>query len=511
MLPVLNAAQMRAADRHTIDVLGLPDEELMERAGAAVARVLDEEFGDARPAVLCGRGNNGGDGFAVARRMLSLRPLVLLFGRRADVTGGAGRHLARLEAAGGTVRELVDEAAWSVLRPEVLACGVIVDALLGTGLRAAPTGVIGRAIRDLRECDNRPPIVAVDIPSGLSSDTGAIQWPALDALVTVAIAAPKYGHVLPPSSDRVGRLLVADIGIPREVCAADAQLFLLEAQDVALVYPERTHGGHKGDYGHVLVLGGSVGKTGAVALTAHAALRAGAGLVTVVTPEAALPLLVAQARPEVMTEPLPSGWTTAGLERALELAAACDAVVLGPGLGRGSGAVDFVHGLMRSCECPLLVDADALNALAQGRGMPERSLPTVLTPHPGEMARLMGTETSQIQARRLESARELAQRNRVHVVLKGQRTLIAAPGGRAAVNPTGNPGMATAGTGDVLSGVIGALLARGTGAWEAATAGVYLHGLAGDLGARRLGQESLLAGDVIAALPEALRAIRQAE
>ena len=306
--------------------------------------------------------------------------------------------------------------------------------------------------------------------------------------------------------------MVADIGIPREVCESAAHLWLLERADAALAWPERHPAGHKGSYGHLLVLAGSVGKTGAAALCAHAALRSGVGLVTVATPAEALPLLVAQARPEVMTEPLAEGWTKAGLERALALAEERDAVALGPGLGRPEAATGFVHAFLERCPRPVLVDADALNALAHhGGSLPPRAAATLLTPHPGEMARLVGGDTREVLARRLESAGELAGRAGVFVVLKGQRTLVAGPDGRVAVNPTGNPGLATAGTGDVLSGVAGALLARGSSGWEAATAGVYLHGLAGDLAARRLGQESLMAGDVIAALPEAIRLLREPE
>ena len=517
MLPVLTAAQMRAADRHTIEVLGVKGERLMEAAGSAVARLVADEFPDARPAVLCGKGNNGGDGFVAARRLLgrrplSRRPLVLLFGHAADVKGDARTHLFKLKTSGGEVREVADLAAWEAARAEVLACGVLVDALLGTGLRAAPAGLLGRVIADLERSPSRPPIVAVDLPSGLSSDGGALEWPALSAAVSVTFAAPKHGHVLPPACDRVGRLVVADIGIPREVCESAAHLWLLERADAALAWPERRPAGHKGSYGHLLVLAGSPGKTGAAALCAHAALRSGVGLVTVATPAEALPLLVAQARPEVMTEPLAEGWTKAGLERALALAEERDAVALGPGLGRPEAAAGFVHAFLERCPRPVLVDADALNALAHhGGALPRRAAATLLTPHPGEMARLVGGDTREVLARRLESAGELAGRAGVFVVLKGQRTLVAGPDGRVAVNPTGNPGLATAGTGDVLSGVAGALLARGSSGWEAATAGVYLHGLAGDLAARRLGQESLMAGDVIAALPEAIRLLREPE
>jgi NAD(P)H-hydrate epimerase len=297
---------------------------------------------------------------------------------------------------------------------------------------------------------------------------------------------------------------------------ASARLWLLEAADAARAFPRRALGAHKGDFGHLLLVGGSVGKTGAVALAATAALRSGAGLVTVAMPAPALPI-VAAARPEVMTEPLaatPSGSMAVGaVERALDLAGGRDAVVLGPGLGQDPETRAFVRGFIQRCSLPLVIDADGLNALAGHAQEPaavrlmQREHPTVATPHPGEMARLAGGTSSGIQKRRLEAARALAVETGAVVVLKGQRSIIAERSGRAAVNPSGNPGLATAGTGDVLSGIAGAFLARGHDAWLSATAAVYLHGHSGDRAAERVGVESLVAGDVIEALPEAIRGV----
>jgi NAD(P)H-hydrate epimerase len=432
------------------------------------------------------------------------------------VRGDARLHMGVLERSGGAIVEVPDEAAWAKVRERILAADVVVDAILGTGLHQAPSGIAGRAVSELSGA-SAPAVLAVDVPSGVPSDSGEVAWESVRAALTVTFAAPKYGHLLPPACDRVGRLIVADIGIPRSFLS-NASVWLLEPADAGSAWGTREPGSHKGSYGHVLVIAGSTGKTGAAVLTGTAALRAGAGLVTVATPAPALPL-VAGARAELMTEPLPAGPTGAvnaeAVERALALAASRDAVVLGPGLSQEPGTREFVREVVRRCPVPLLVDADGLNALAASTrpaveaavSALRRSAPTVVTPHPGEMARLAGSSTAEVQRRRLETARSFALQTGAVVVLKGHRTVVADPDGRAAINPTGNPGMATGGTGDVLAGVIGALLARGREAWTAAAAGVYAHGLAGDVAASRRGPESLLAGDVVAALSRAIRSL----
>jgi NAD(P)H-hydrate epimerase len=320
--------------------------------------------------------------------------------------------------------------------------------------------------------------------------------------------------VLPPGCDHAGELVVAEIGIPASaVERTTPTVWLLEAADAAAAYPRRRRGAHKGDFGHVLVIAGSPGKTGAAVLAASAALRGGAGLVTVATASSALPMVVAAAPPEIMTEGLTS--SSAGpldrpaAMRALALAETRDAVVLGPGLGADPATQAFVRELVRECPVPLVIDADGLNALGASPGaeFTRRDRATVLTPHPGEMARLLGSTAADVQRQRVDSARGLAAATGAVVVLKGERTLIADGGGRVAVNPTGNPGMATAGTGDVLAGLVGALLARRAGAWTAATGAVYVHGAAGDQAAERVGEESLTAGELLAALPAALRSL----
>jgi len=335
----------------------------------------------------------------------------------------------------------------------------------------------------------------------------------------VTFGAPKRGHVLPPACDHVGELVVADIGISAEsLAAANPSLFLLEDADAAEAFPLRRRGAHKGDFGHVLIVAGSVGKTGAAVLAAGGALRAGAGLVTVATPEPCLPV-VAAARPEAMTEPLPAtlagGLDEAGLARLLDLAGGRDAVVLGPGLGQEPGTRALVRAFVRECPVPLVIDADGLNALAATAGDPaaldalRRDSVTVLTPHPGEMARLAGGTAAEVQRERPEKALALARATGAIVVLKGERTLVAEASGRAAVAATGNPGMATGGTGDVLAGIVGSLLAR-HGALLSATAAVVVHGRAGDIAARERGEEGMTAGDVVEALPAAIESVRRA-
>jgi hydroxyethylthiazole kinase-like uncharacterized protein yjeF len=522
VIPVLTAAEMRRADRRTIDEVGLPGAVLMENAGAAVARVVAERFPAraARAIVLCGRGNNGGDGLVVARRLAPLGARAFLLGPRDGVKGDALLHLRACERSGGRVVEVRDEGEWASARRAVEEAELIVDAVLGTGLESEPRGLAAEAIAAMAgRFEAGVPVVAVDVPSGLVSDHGNVGWTATRATLTVTLAAPKWCHVLPPACVHAGELVVADIGIaPDSLAASSPCLFLLEETDAAAAFPVRRRGAHKGDFGHVLVVAGSVGKTGAAALAAGGALRAGAGLVTVATPEPCLPT-VAALRAEVMTEPLASteggGLAEAALERLVELAGERDAVVLGPGLGQEPQTRELVRSFVRACPVPLVVDADGLNALAPvggregAKGALRRDAPTVFTPHPGEMARLVGRTAGEVQQERPQTAARLSQATGAVVVLKGERTVVADPGGRVAVTATGNPGMATGGTGDVLAGVIGALLAR-HGPLLAATAGVLVHGRAGDLAAGQRGEDGTTAGDVIEALPAAIRSVREA-
>jgi NAD(P)H-hydrate epimerase len=424
--------------------------------------------------------------------------------------------LAFERSGGGSLLEAPDPATWQAQRHRLEAADVVVDAVLGTGLRQEPTGLVAEALSAVMaaRAHRRVPIVAVDLPSGMSADAGDVAWPTLEADLTVTFGALKYAHVLPSACDRLGEVEVADIGIPFSLLA-QARLWLLEEADARAAWPRRPPDAHKGRFGHVLVVAGSVGKSGAATLCGSAALLSGAGLVTVACPAPVRPE-VAASRAELMTEPLPAsaagGLDASALEPALAMAASREAVAVGPGLGTGEGTRAFVRAFVEGCRAPLVVDADGLNALAPGidggaLAALRRPGPTVITPHPGEAARLLGTSSGDVQARRVEAARELSARTGAVVVLKGHRTLVADPDGNTAVNPTGNAGMASGGTGDVLAGVIACGLARGLDAWRAATAAVYVHGKAGDVAARRRGQEALTAGDLLRLLPVALRGL----
>lgn len=514
---MLTADEMRRADTYTISEVGLPGVVLMENAGAAVARVVEERFPAARDVVvLCGRGMNGGDGFVVTRR-LGARAQALLLAHKGDVTGDARTHLLACERSRGRVSEVTDAGAWREAARRVERADLVVDAVLGTGLREAPAGLAALAIEALRaRADASRPVVAVDLPSGLPADGGSPDWPTARADVTVTFGAPKRGHVLPPACHQVGELVVAPIGIPAAALEASGpSLFMLEDADVAFAFPLRGRGAHKGDFGHLLVVAGSLGKTGAAVLAASGALRSGAGLVTVATPAPCLPV-VAAARPELMTEPLAvtgtGGLDPAGLGRLVALAAERDAVVLGPGLGQDAATRETVTAFVAACPVPLVVDADGLNALAPLGPASLRALrraaATILTPHPGEAGRLLGLASGEVQRDRPGAAARLSRETGAIVVLKGERTLVADPAGRATLVPFGNPGMATGGTGDVLSGVAGSLLAR-HGALLAATAAAFVHARAGDLAAARRGEEGLTAGDLADALPEAIEVVRR--
>lgn len=515
---VLTAAQMRAADRCAIDVHGVPSLELMERAGGAVVAAMDAHLADrlGEPVtILCGRGNNGGDGWVVARllRERGLDVAGLLFGRRGAVAGDARVNLEAAVRAGVPLAEVGDEDAWAQHRPRLARGGVVVDALFGTGLNRPLAGLLGVVVRDVN--DAGAPVVAIDLPSGLVGDAapGPESGPFLRAAVTVTLAAPKLPLALAPAC--AGTLVVADIGIPAGVIAAldGPRTELLEAAALRARLPRRAPDAHKGDFGRVTIVAGALGKTGAAQLAGLGALRAGAGLVTVATPAACLGM-VARV-PEYMTLGLPDrdGVVTGeGLDGLL--AGPADVMAAGPGLGTGPGPRAVVHALLeRSVPVPLVLDADALNVCADDparlRGRPEA--PVVITPHPGEMARLAGSTTAAIQRDRVGAARAFATEHQVHVVLKGARTLIADPAGTVRINTTGNPGMATGGSGDVLTGVVAAWLAQVADVSAAVTLAVHLHGLAGDLAARSVGETALIASDIAGHLGRAVAALAGGE
>jgi hydroxyethylthiazole kinase-like uncharacterized protein yjeF len=510
-MKVLTAAQMREVDRRTIE-MGTPGIVLMENAAHRVVEFLAETFaplGSHRVVVLCGKGNNGGDGMAVARQLWThFRPQslhVILAAQPSDLTGDALENYRMLIECGCKVS--------GAIQPEMRDATIVIDALLGTGLKGPAKGRMVEWIREVNNGFPRAKVVAVDIPSGVESDAAATAGETVRADYTVTFTAPKIGQVLPPNCARAGRLRVAPIGSPAALYEQDESILLslIEPAQFAAVFRPRLPWTHKGDFGHVLVLAGSRGKTGAAAMSAMAALRSGAGLVTVASAESAIPLIAGHA-PELMTEPLPENdagsiaLRAADYKRLVKIAEDKDVLAVGPGLGGAAETIEMVRRIVRRFPQPMVVDADGLNALA---GASFESIPhlRVLTPHPGEMARLTGKSTEEIQRDRIGAARSFATERRVILVLKGFRTLIAFPDGRVWINPTGTPAMATGGTGDILTGTIAGLLAQfPDNVEQAVAAAVYVHGLAGELGAAELGEKSLIATDLLRFYPAAIHA-----
>jgi hydroxyethylthiazole kinase-like uncharacterized protein yjeF len=518
-MKILTAAEMREVDRLTTVRCGVPSLSLMENAGARVFEFLAARFPDfalRKIVVLCGKGNNGGDGFVVARRLRErgARPEVILCGDPDTIAGDAAVNLKRWREAGGELLVARTPAEWDASKEALASANIIVDALLGTGLHGPAEGLCRKAIEDVNRHDPRAVVVAVDIPSGLSADSSEVSGPAVFADYTITFTAPKIGLVQAPASDCVGRLILHEIGSPRALIeeVGKGSLRWIEPGEFGRLPVQRKANTNKGDYGHALIVAGSRGKTGAAVLAAWAALRAGAGLVSVATPESVLPIVAAPV-PEVMTEPLAA--TDAGTIslRALEYGRFNDllkgktVVALGPGLSTNQETQQFIRTVVGEMPHPLILDADGLNAFAGHAGAIKcRTTATLtLTPHPGEMARLLGSTSRAVQERRLDSARKAAADWNACVVLKGYATIVAAPDGRAWINSTGNPGMATGGTGDVLTGILVGLAAQfGVTDWPIVMAlGVYLHGLAGDFAAAEMGEAPLMASDLIRAIPRA--------
>ena len=493
-MKVLTAAEMRDVDRRTIE-MGTPGIVLMENAGHRVVEYLAARFAplsSQRIVILCGKGNNGGDGMVVARQLFTrFHPSsmhVVLLADPADLKGDAAANYRMLQVFGSEV------CGCEVLReipPEARCATLVVDALLGTGLGGPASGAMLAAIREINTGFPLAKVIAVDIPSGMPSDSPEPIGEFARADATVTFTAPKPAQVLPPNCDHVGELVVAPIGSP-ESLYGDAWLSLVEPSMFRHLLAPRPPGGHKGTFGHVLVIAGSPGKTGAAAMAGLAALRAGAGLVTVASSGEAIPQIAAHA-PELMTEALEG--------KPLDsLAAGKTVIAMGPGFGPGAPATATYA--VERFEQPMVIDADALGNYPSTRPGAVR----VLTPHPGEMSRLTGTPTAQIQKDRPGAARAYATEHKVTLVLKGQRTVIAFPDGRVWINPTGSPAMGTGGSGDILTGLISGFLAQFPGEPDAAVAAaIYLHGLSGQIGARESGEKCLIATDLLKYLPQAIR------
>lgn len=523
-MKALTATQMREVDQLTSERFGISSLDLMENAGTGVVEFLQTQFPDLQKlkvVILCGKGNNGGDGLVAARvlRKRGGNPTVFLFADPETLKADAAINWKRWAETVLELRVVTSLAEWEAAESAVRSADIVVDAILGTGLSGPVTGLLRTVIEDVNNLPAKVVVVAVDTPSGLLSGPSEGGGPVVRANFTVTFTAPKVGQLLSPQSDCVGKLVLRQIGTPPQLLEDDAQFKLhwLEPGEFRSLPLRRRPASHKGDYGHALIVAGSRGKTGAAVLAASGALRVGAGLVTVATPDDVLPI-VASSLPEMMTEPLLGteaggiGMRSLDYGRFTELMKGKDVMAMGPGLSTHSETQQLVRMVVADCELPLILDADALNSFAGGGDALNKRQAAALavTPHPGEMARLLGCAVQEIQCNRLDVALQAAARWKAFVVLKGHRTIVATPDGRAFINSTGNPGMATGGTGDVLTGMLAGLTAQfGIRDWERVLSfGVYLHGLAGDLAAARVGEASLIASDLVAAIPQALQQVR---
>jgi ADP-dependent NAD(P)H-hydrate dehydratase / NAD(P)H-hydrate epimerase len=513
---LLDATESRELDRISQEKYGIPSYSLMTRAGEAVANALVERFPDAATDVLvvAGKGNNGGDGFVAARRLIQdgFAARAVLLGRAADLKGDAARAYAEYRACGGKTIEASGESNLEAALNKRLSA--VVDAIFGTGLNAEVKDGPRRAIELINSF--AVPTVAVDIASGVNSDTGAVMGMAIRASLTVTFGFAKFGHVSYPGAGQTGELRIVDIGFaPRAIEEIAPRGRFLERADLQHLIRPRPENSHKGMYGHPLVIAGSRGKSGAVLLASRGALRTGAGLVTAAMPESIQPI-VAAGQAELMTEPIADRdghFDGAHAPDALKmLLDGKNALIVGPGIGVSDDTKRLIEWLISDASEPeraLLIDADGLNALAAigCENLKRARGPVVLTPHPGEASRLLGVKTTAINDDRVSAARILAERTGATVLIKGARSVIASPDGDIYVNSTGNPGMSTPGMGDALSGIVGAMLGQHMRPLDALALGVFLHGYAADRVAARMGRVGYIAGDLIDELPATLEAL----
>jgi NAD(P)H-hydrate epimerase len=514
---IVTAQEMKEMDRLTIESFGIPGIVLMENAARGATDALFRHFPNVhnmKVGVAAGRGNNGGDGFVVARYLSNagVSVGVYLLSGREKVRGDAAANLKLLDRMKVPVHEIAGVDAFRSYQDGMKNCDLWVDAMLGTGLASQVRGLFEQMIALLN--GGGAPVLSVDIPSGLDSDTGKPRGSCVRATVTVTFGLPKIGHVVFPGLEFVGKLEVVDIGIPPDVVDEVApNHYLLTRSMIRGAFRARDAQSHKGSTGHLLVIGGSPGKTGAAIMTSQAAMRVGAGLVTLGLPES-LNVAAESHLIEVMTEPLPENADhTLGLsahQKVLRQLGSKNVLAIGPGMGTAKSTRNLVRRLIQTSKIPVVIDADGLNALVGGLSFLRKlKVPVVLTPHPGEMARLVGKTASKIQKNRIGEARRFSANYGVHLVLKGARTVIAHPDGAVFVNPTGNPGMASGGMGDVLTGIISGLMVQGIPVWEAVNAGVYLHGCAADALVRRMGPTGFLASDLMALLPSEIRRLEK--
>lgn len=517
MIKVATSRQMQSIDKRAIEEYGIAGLALMESAGSHVVQFVQEKYGPLtgkKVAVIAGRGNNGGDGFVAARRLMNLGALVVtyLLAPPGEIAGDARVNLHILAKMGARIEEVGSDEAMSGLRHDLETCHIVVDAIFGTGLKSAVSGRYKEAIAAVNSSGKA--IVAIDIPSGLQADTGEIPGYHVQAHATVTLCLPKLAHFLYPAAKFAGELRIADIGIPAAAVHQERiGVNLLEPSDIRTLFKERDPDSHKGDFGHLLVVAGSRRMSGAAIMASISALRAGTGLVTLALPSSIQGSAQASVH-EIMTLPLSETdegtIALSALDQVLSFikSSKITAILVGPGLTTQPETAEFCIAALKEVRVPAAVDADAINCLAiKGGAIGGLKAPLAITPHPGEMGRLIGLSAAQILKTRIEVAREFAAKHSLGVALKGAHTVIADSSGEVFINPTGNPGMASAGVGDVLSGMLGGLLAQGLAPIDALKASVYLHGLAGDFAAAQNGQVSLIAGDIIGCIGKAFMQI----
>ncbi|MGA7829005.1 MAG: NAD(P)H-hydrate dehydratase [Geobacteraceae bacterium] len=516
-MKVVSAGTMQKAERLAMDNYRIPGQVLMETAGRVCADIVDDQYGPGRgksAVIVAGKGNNGGDGYVIARCLLQKGWTVTVFvlAGKESIVGDAEKNLSLLEPS---IVHFCPEADGLIAFSSVFSdASVIVDALFGIGLSKNISGIHAEAVHMINSAGR--PVVAVDIPSGIDASSGRILGVAVKADVTITFAFAKLGHVVYPGRAYTGMLETVDIGLPLKVAESVEYFEYLDGGCIRPLLKSRGRCGHKGRYGHCLIIAGSTGKTGAASLSANTAVRAGSGLVTLAVPSSLNAILEVKTT-ESMTLPLPDGGKGhLGEENVMALLRATtgkDAVALGPGISTSADTVAFVQKFVRDCPVPLVLDADGLNAVATDVAvLLEKKSPTViLTPHPGEMSRLTGVSIDHIENNRIAVARDFAMRYAVYLVLKGAGTLVAAPDGTVAINSSGNPGMASGGMGDVLTGIIVSLIGQGYPAGEACKLGVFLHGYSADLVARQKGEIGITATDVMEMLPYAYKNIRDEE
>ncbi len=514
-MKVVTSQEMQKLDELAIKTIGIPSIVLMENAGIKVVEVIEKEYSPLPGKsiyILCGPGNNGGDGMVVARHLSNrgVRVKVFLLAEKNRIKGDAATNLSIAERLGIGVKEVNSTQDLKLLHQELNHADIIVDALLGIGSTLPLRGLMREVVSLINRCSRHT--IAVDLPTGLDADTGEVPGEAIKANFTVTFAYPKRGLYLYPGINYAGKIEVVDIGISSSLGEEKIRCNLLISSDIQKDLFYRKPSSHKGNFGHLLVIAGSLGMTGAATLTALSALRVGAGLVTLGIPESLNPILEIKLT-EVMTLPLPETpqktLSSEAFGKIEEFSGRCRAMVLGPGISVEEETKKLVKMIMGGLDIPLVLDADGINNLVDEISLLQKyRSPLIITPHPGEMSRLLETTVKEVQKDRIESTASLARETGAIAVLKGAGTIIADKEGNNWINSTGNPGMASGGTGDVLTGIIGGLLVQGFSPLLVAQMGVYLHGLAGDLAAQKRGETSLTAGDVLENLPEAIRRVK---